>query len=54
MGEFPELEHLKLSRVFEASDPDEPLVDLFSHAPKLHTLSLDCFSDVVHFHLPDE
>ncbi len=52
--EFPELEHLKLSGVFEASDPDEPLIDLFSHAPKLHTLSLDCFSDVVHFRLPDE
>ncbi|PBK79054.1 hypothetical protein ARMGADRAFT_1093511 [Armillaria gallica] len=53
-GEFPELEHLKLSGVFGASDPDEPLIDLFSHAPKLHTLSLDCFADVVHFRLPDE
>ncbi len=53
-GEFPELEHLKLSGVFEASDPDEPLIEIFTHAPKLHTLSLDSFSDIVHFRLPDE
>ncbi len=53
-GEFPELEHLKLSGVFEASDPDEPLIEIFVHAPKLHTLSLNSFSDIVHFRLPDE
>ncbi|PBK79376.1 hypothetical protein ARMGADRAFT_1040841 [Armillaria gallica] len=53
-GEFPELEHLKLSGVFEASDPDEPLIEISAHAPKLHTLSLDSFSDMVHFRLPDE
>ncbi|SJL18264.1 uncharacterized protein ARMOST_21849 [Armillaria ostoyae] len=53
-GEFPELAHLKLSGVFDVSYPDEPLIDLFAHAPKLHTLSLDCFSDIVHFRLPDE
>ncbi|KAK0430545.1 hypothetical protein EV421DRAFT_2025027 [Armillaria borealis] len=53
-GEFPELEHLKLSGVFVVSYPDEPLIDLFAHAPKLHTLSLDSFSGIVHFRLPDE
>ncbi|PBK58728.1 hypothetical protein ARMSODRAFT_1091106 [Armillaria solidipes] len=52
--EFPELEHLKFSGVFDASDPDEPLIGVFAHTPKLHTLSLDRFSDIVHFRLPDE
>ncbi|PBK62607.1 hypothetical protein ARMSODRAFT_604082 [Armillaria solidipes] len=37
-SEFPELEHLKLYGVFDASDPDEPPIDLFAHAPKLHTV----------------
>ncbi|KAK0435822.1 uncharacterized protein EV420DRAFT_1343354 [Desarmillaria tabescens] len=51
--EFPELEHLELSGCFEAF-PDEVVIGLFAHAPKLHTLSLGSFSHIVHFRLPDE